>query len=324
VLADSANHTWDTVNEALVLGTDPGGTARLRVGGLAVTNSGLLSSPTLTALLTTFASGGTPRLQCVGANAVDSSIGLARFSATTGNGARFLLARSNNATPGVFGATADGNLIGGIDFQGVDTTAAAFRLAAGIFGFQEGAAGATSVPSRVVVQTTAVGASTTTNAWQWNNLQQGMATDGVLASPGLSWISDPDTGLRRVGANNVRMVMGGVDITDWTTTTFTALLGLTLTDAKDITISGATGSKIGQAGSKIGIYGKAPVTQPAVPAFAATTTVAVAGAVYTAVEQAMLGTLKADVIALRASIVALCNRFDQSAAAVGILSGTGA
>jgi hypothetical protein len=146
--------------------------------------------------------------------------------------------------------------------------------------------------------------------------------------------------------------MGGVDITDYTATTFKVLVAtnatsiatgalqsagglgvaldtflgglLNIADAKDIVIAATTGSKIGQAGSKIGIYGKTPVVQPAVPTFAATTTVAVAGAVYTAVEQAMLGTLKADVIALRASIVALCNRFDQSAAAVGILSGTGA
>lgn len=38
--------------------------------------------------------------------------------------------------------------------------------------------------------------------------------------------------------------------------------GLTVSDAKDITIAAGTGSKIGQSGSKIGFYGATPVAKP--------------------------------------------------------------
>lgn len=79
---------------------------------------------------------------------------------------------------------------------------------------------------------------------------------------------------------------------------------------------------VGQTGQQLGLYGKTPVTQPAVPTYAALTTTETADATYSSNEVDMLNHLKADVTALRAAIVALTNKLDQSTAAIGAFSGT--
>lgn len=84
------------------------------------------------------------------------------------------------------------------------------------------------------------------------------------------------------------------------------------------------GGDLQHAGSKAGFYNKTAVAQPAVPTYTAIQTTQTAGASYTSNEQTMLANLKTDVTNLRAAIVALTNKFDQSAAAVGLLSGTAA
>ena len=48
-------------------------------------------------------------------------------------------------------------------------------------------------------------------AGQWN------APDGDVSNPGWSWNSDPNTGVRRVGADNMAVVCGGADILYWDT-----------------------------------------------------------------------------------------------------------
>lgn len=48
-------------------------------------------------------------------------------------------------------------------------------------------------------------------AGQWN------APDGDVSNPGWSWNSDPNTGVRRVGADNMAVVCGGADISYWNT-----------------------------------------------------------------------------------------------------------
>lgn len=59
------------------------------------------------------------------------------------------------------------------------------------------------------------------------------------------------------------------------------LAGLTLTDATDVTINATTGSKIGQAGSKMGFFGVAPAVRPT----ALTQTYATTSAIHAAVTQ---------------------------------------
>ena len=141
-----------------------------------------------------------------------------------------------------------------------------------------------------------------------------------------------DIGAQTVGGSNfaIRTSTGLVSFGDTTNSTSSITGGLIIAcglgigDGKDIGIGTATGTKIGQATSKLGFYGKTPVTTPAVPTYAAITTTATAGGAYTATEQGMLASLKADVIALRAMVVLLTNKLDQTAGSPGLFSGTAA
>ena len=117
-------------------------------------------------------------------------------------------------------------------------------------------------------------------------------------------------------------ITNATNSTSDTTGSLTIAGGLGIKDGKDIGIGATTGTKIGQATSKLGFFGKTPVASPAVPTYAAITTAATATATYTATEQGMLGTLKADVIALRAIVVQLTNKLDQTAGSPGLFSGT--
>ena len=99
------------------------------------------------------------------------------------------------------------------------------------------------------------------------------------------------------------------------------LIGTT-TDGMTANGSLAIAQDLAHRGTKVGFYNKTPVTQPAVPVYTAVQTTQAAGATYTANEQTMLANLKTDVTNLRAAIVALTNKLDQTGAAVGLLSGT--
>lgn len=77
-------------------------------------------------------------------------------------------------------------------------------------------------------------------------------TDGIAATPSLSFDSDTDTGLFRKGANNIGVAVGGVEVGDISSTglTMTLLTGLvfdpggrlTLTTAVPVTTSDVTGA----------------------------------------------------------------------------------
>jgi len=56
-------------------------------------------------------------------------------------------------------------------------------------------------------------------------------SDGSLANPGISFISDPDTGIRRVGANNGALVANGADALQWTDQLVTTVPGIKGGDA---------------------------------------------------------------------------------------------
>jgi microcystin-dependent protein len=51
------------------------------------------------------------------------------------------------------------------------------------------------------------------------------AADGALATPGITFDNDQDTGVRRSGANTVRLVCGGVDIAEVSASGLTLLAG---------------------------------------------------------------------------------------------------
>jgi hypothetical protein len=99
------------------------------------------------------------------------------------------------------------------------------------------------------------------------------------------------------------------------------LIGTT-TDGMTASGSLAITQDFAHRGTKAGFFNRAPQTQLAVPTITATATTETAGGTYTATEQSMLGHLKADVIALRANLVALINKFDATAGTIGLLSGT--
>ena len=101
-----------------------------------------------------------------------------------------------------------------------------------------------------------------------------------------------------------------------------SLLIGTTTDGMTTGGSLAIAQDLAHRGSKAGFFNKTPVTQPAVPVYAAIATTETADATYSANEVSMLNNLKTDVTNLRAAIVALTNKFDQTAGSPGMFSGT--
>jgi hypothetical protein len=56
-------------------------------------------------------------------------------------------------------------------------------------------------------------------------------SNGTSSAPGLTFGSDPDSGLYRAGAGDIRMVVDATEVQKWTATTTTLPLGATLTQA---------------------------------------------------------------------------------------------
>lgn len=63
--------------------------------------------------------------------------------------------------------------------------------------------------------------------------------EGTVAAPGVTWASDPDTGIYRVGANSVGMSAGSTQIQRWTTTG-TTITGTAAVSGAVTLSSGAT------------------------------------------------------------------------------------
>lgn len=81
--------------------------------------------------------------------------------------------------------------------------------------------------------------------------------DGTVSNPGLSFTSDPDTGIYWVSANQFAFATAGVQRLLLSTTT------LTFADAMNIAFNTTTGTKIGTATTqKIGFYNATPIVQP--------------------------------------------------------------
>lgn len=99
------------------------------------------------------------------------------------------------------------------------------------------------------------------------------------------------------------------------------LLGTT-TDGMTAAGSLAIAQDLAHRGTKVGFYNRSPQSQLAVPTIGAMTVSGTAGSSYTSTEQGMINALKADVATLRAGIIAVLNKLDQTAGTVGLLSGT--
>lgn len=159
--------------------------------------------------LTTFDTITTPSVQLIGTSGANSAaLGLARFDATAGDCPVIQGAHSKGASLGTYTATAanDGLLV--IYGLGVDTTATGFRRAASLIFAQDATGGASAVPGRVQIQT-ANASGTLTTAVTVNSSQQTLLVDGTVSLPPLSFVSDPDSGLYRIGANSLGLATGG-------------------------------------------------------------------------------------------------------------------
>lgn len=69
-------------------------------------------------------------------------------------------------------------------------------------------------------------------------------SDGTVAAPGIAFINDPDTGVYRIGANNIAFASGGAKIIDFATATAsmnaTLVLGVPIASAHGGTNSGVS------------------------------------------------------------------------------------
>lgn len=79
----------------------------------------------------------------------------------------FVFIKSRSTTPGQFTIVQSGDELGGITFQGTDGSAAV--SGASIFAAVDGTPGTNSMPGRIVLSTTASGASSPTEQWRINN-----------------------------------------------------------------------------------------------------------------------------------------------------------
>jgi hypothetical protein len=75
-----------------------------------------------------------------------------------------------------------------------------------------------------------------------NSLQK-LVLDGKVTAPGLAFASDPDSGLYRIGANNIGLSLNGTKIVDFTTTGINSTnLGVTTPGSGACTSLSATGA----------------------------------------------------------------------------------
>ncbi len=159
-------------------------------------------------------SGGTLRQFQIMRNAATGQA-LGRFSADTGATVIEFL-KSRNATTGSHTVVQVDDDVGAFLYEGSDGTV--FRRAAAItVRIDAGTPSSTSMPGRIDFATTADGSvSATTRATIYATGQAGFS-DGTAALPGTTFRSDLDTGIYRIGANNLGIAVGGANALDIST-----------------------------------------------------------------------------------------------------------
>src|SRR5512139_2359095 len=115
---------------------------------------------------------------------------------------------------------------------------------------------------------------TSSTAWVANDyftVTVGLQADGTAGAPSYAFSADTDSGLYRIGANNIGVALGGVKVTDVSTTTFAITDALTVSGAatlsSSLTVSGnalfsGTGTITGATSlsSNVSVAGSATVT----------------------------------------------------------------
>lgn len=132
-------------------------------------------------------------------------------------GSLLQLGKSRGASNGSSTIVQNGDFIGGIYMMGangVDMSAACAYILASI----NGTPSATSMPGQLDLATTQVGSIGPTVALTLNAVQQALFTNGTTSLPAMSFISDPDTGIYRGGANDIVITTGGADRLEISTT----------------------------------------------------------------------------------------------------------
>lgn len=86
--------------------------------------------------------------------------------------------------------------------------------------------------------------------------------EGTVAAPGVTWASDPDTGIYRVGANSVGMSAGSTQVQRWATTgtTITGTLAVSGATTLSGALSGTSGTFTSGATVTTGVTNGAGVT----------------------------------------------------------------
>jgi hypothetical protein len=154
---------WRPAADTVAFST--GGAERVRID-----SSGRFLVGTSTARANFFNTTSTSDLQVEASNGIVSVV---RNNNSDG-GPAFIFGKTRGTTPGSTTIVQNGDLIGGVSYQGMDGTE--FVVAAQIDAFVDGTPGANDMPGRLVFSTTADGASTPTERMR-------IASDGTVQLP---------------------------------------------------------------------------------------------------------------------------------------------
>lgn len=171
-------------------------------GRIIVDSTGKVLLGTSTALANAYAisSALSPALQVEGNTANGAALSVTRHTAAAAN---LLLQRGVTGTP-----VADTEALGQINFNGFDGTN--YINAALIRAVVEGTPGTGDMPGRLSFQTTASGASTSTERLRLDSAGQILAAAlGTAALPVWSFTGDPNTGVYSPGADQLALTTGG-------------------------------------------------------------------------------------------------------------------
>lgn len=173
----------------------------------AVTFTGLLANYTATAAGTNsnffnFQSGGVDRFNFT----IGGVLRAVRHDQTNSGLTFFMRKRGNSVSAD--GAVAADSAIASLGFSAWDGST--FSTGAQIDGVAAEAWTGTNRGSRINIYTTPVGSASSQIVFRLDSTGQALTLDGTAALPAMSFQSDADTGMYRIGANNFGLSAGGV------------------------------------------------------------------------------------------------------------------
>lgn len=133
---------------------------------------------------------------------------LVQSASASAAGNELLFYRGRGTDPDTPTISQASDVLGNIRFRGYD--GAAYQNAALIRASIDGTPGAGDMPGMLSFWTVPDTVSTTlAERLRINAAGQTLIDDGTVSLPGLGWISDPNTGLYRVGADDLALALGG-------------------------------------------------------------------------------------------------------------------